>query len=73
MEPRDLSNMNVTMGFWLPVKHLTLPGWVTTLKGGAVRSHRVSLKEFQGFGGLIILWCRLRKGQALLEKEPCPT
>ena len=61
--------MNVTTGFGLRVKH---PGWVTT-QGGVVRSHQVSLKEFQGLGDLIILWCRLRKGQALLEKEPCPT
>lgn len=64
--------MNVITGFGLRVKHLMFPGWVTT-QGGVVSGHRVSLKEFQGLGGLIILWCRLRKGQALLEKEPCPT
>ena len=57
----------------LPVKHLTLPAWVTTLEGVAIRGHQVSWKEFQGLGGLIILWCRLRKCQALLEKEPCST
>lgn len=61
------------MGLLAPFKAPSRPGWVTTLKGGAVRSHLVNLKEFQGLGGLIILWCRRRKGQALLEKEPCAT
>lgn len=51
----------------LPVEHLMFPAWVTTLEGVAIRGHQVSWKEFQG------LWCRLRKRQALLEKEPYST